>query len=240
MPIANKNWRSFEALLDPTLTLHQVEEEGYDTLWKRGCVCPNRMLEKQNHDVNCTVCDGTGFLYDAGTPIKSLTTSIGLKQMWQTFGRFDVGMAIITVNPKHKMSWWDLIEFPDEVVRYTEILKRGPTLIDKAKYKVKTAIRVVDHVGTDYAVKTDFNISTDGKFDWTGGAKSPALNSFYSVSYLCSPRYVILEMVHQFRNSQSRSVPKYLHEHSGPITHVEFPLQAIGKLDFLIGDESRK
>lgn len=209
---------------------------GYDAVWKKGTICPNRMLKKEDHDINCKVCDGTGFLYESeGADIKAVITSIGLKQMWQTFGRFDVGMGIITVEPIHKISWWDLVEFPKSVIRYSQILQRGSDgkLIDKAKYPVVEMVRAVDPLGVDYTCGHDFDLTDEGKIDWNVvGGRKPKPSAFYSVSYLCHPRYIVLELVHQIRESQTRQ--------SGPIVRTEFPLQAIGKLDFLVGDESVK
>lgn len=236
MPLVTKNWDNFQAVLDQSLSIQQVKSMGYDSIWKKGVICPNRLIKKEEHDLNCKVCDGTGFLYDnSGEMIKALVTSIGLKQMWQTFGRFDVGMGIITVSPEHRLSWWDMIEFPTSTIRYSQIMQRGSDglFVDKAKYGVVEMVRAVDPLGVDFVCGHDFEITIDGKLDWNvQGGRKPSAGSFYSVSYLCHPRYIVVELVHQIRKSPSKQ--------GGVLQSTEFPIQAIGKLDFLIGDESVK
>jgi len=227
-------------MMDAELSIAQIKGDGYEVIWKKSVPCPNRMLNKDDHDLNCTLCDGTGFLFDSGKVIKALMTSISLKQTFASFGRFDIGMAIITVEPEHKFSWWDSIELrknkcgDDVTIRYSEVLQRGKnTLVDKTKYQGVSAVRLVDASGVDYTADVDFKFTTDSKISWDVlNGSHPATGVFYSLSYLCHPRYVILDLAHQFRNARSRSADtKGL---------IEFPVQGIGKLDFLIGDESKK
>lgn len=226
MPLATKNWSRFEALLDNNLTIHQIEQEGAPALWRKGVVCPNRIVGKNNHDLNCALCDGTGFLYDAGTEIKALTTSIGVKQMWEAFGRYDVGTSIISVNPANQISWWDMVEFPEATIRYSEVIKRDlVTGIDKLKYTPVAPVRFVDSLGTDYVIDTDFTF-VNNTVQWITDP-SP----YVSASYTCHPRYILLELVHHYRRSTVN--------HAGLKFQADFPLQAVAKLDFLIGDESK-
>ena len=226
MPLASTNWKNFEALLFNGLTVHQIEQEGYPALWRRAVVCPNRMVDKLNHDVNCTVCDSTGFLYDEGTPIKALTTSIGVKQMWQAFGRYDVGTAVISVNPIYRISWWDMIEFPEDVIRYSEVIQHDQHAVaDKLKYVPVDAVRVTDSIGTNYTFGTDYTF-VNNTIEWINHPEK-----FVSVSYTCHPRYILLELVHHFRRSASRN--------AGIKAPADFPLQAVAKLDFMLGDESK-
>lgn len=234
------DWSAFGPQLDPKLTLQQVQSMRYNSLWQKAMVCPNRIVEKQNHDLNCTVCDGLGFLYDAGEAAKMLVTSVSTRQMWATQGRVELGMAMITTLPETQMSWWDRVTLTESTIRYTEAGKHDPAkgLSDKLKYGIidtellRGVQRLVKSDGTEFVLDTDFSIA-DEKILW---ATDPG-EIFYSVMYRRRPSYIILDVQHQFRSLPAFS-PRGINT-KGPEVTVEFPVMGLGKLDFLVGDESK-
>lgn len=231
MPTSFFDWSRFAPRLDIDLTGQQIQTMGDNVLWRKSTVCPNRMLVKQNHDLNCKLCDGRGFLFDAGTEIKAGFTSISVKQMWQTWGRFDVGTVMVTTPNANKLSWWDKLEHLDATIRYSEIIQR-PTygLEDKLKYVAIDVARLVDSLGKDYECGVDFTIP-NGKVLWAAGL-APANESFYSISYTCHPHYIVLELPHQIRQKQATTGGR-------AVEAQDFPVMAVAKLEFLIEDESK-
>lgn len=241
MPLDGFDWQKFGPTLDPTLTLQQVRSMRTNALWQRALVCPNRIVETNNHNINCTLCDGGGYLYDAGQPAKMLVTGVSVRQMWATQGRVDLGMAMLTTEPETQMSWWDKVTFLETTIRYTECIKHETKdgLTDKLKYAVVDApelrgvVRCTSSTGTEFTIDTNFTISADGRLVWS---TDPG-DIFYSVMYLRRPAYIILDLNHHFR-----SLPAFGQNginSKGPAKTVEFPVQGLGKLDFLVGDESR-
>ena len=241
MPLANFDWSAFGPQLDPTLTLQQIKSMRYNTFWQKAMVCPNRIGEKLNHDLNCTVCDGTGHLYDDGEEAKMLVTSVSMRQMYATQGRIDLGMAMITTLPETQLSWWDKVTFTETTIRYTEVVQHvaGNGLSDKLKYAVvddpdkRGVLRLVDQTGLAYTIDTDFSIDTLGRIQWT---TDPG-NIYYSVLYLRRPVYIILDV-----NHHARTLPAFGARGintRGPERTIDFPVMGIGKLDFLMGDESK-
>lgn len=242
MPLAQRDWTAFGPQLDPTITIQQIKSMRYNSTWQRAMVCPNRIVEKNNHNINCKVCDGTGFLYDAGVAAKILVTSVSVRQMWQTQGRIDLGMAMITTMPETRMSWWDKFTFNESVIRYTEAVKHvaGTGTTDKLKYAIIDAatdpgvLRLVDQTGHEYVYGTDF-VVTDGKIVW---AVEPG-DLFYSVMYLRRPSYIVIDVNHHFRTLPAFGAAGLGGQALGPERTIEFPVMGVGKLDFLVGDESK-
>jgi hypothetical protein len=242
MPLAKTDWSAFGPQLDPTLALQQVNSQRYNSTWYQATVCPNRMVEKADHNLNCTVCNGLGHLYDAGTTIKMLVTSVSIRQMWATQGRVDLGMAMITTPPETTLSWWDKVTFNEATIRYTEVVQHQPIngLTDKLKYGIvdstnlnkRGVLRLVRQDGVDLTLDTDFSV-VNGCIVW---ATDPG-SIFYSVLYFARPSYIIIDVNHQFR-----ALPAFGKRGinvRGPERTVEFPVMALGKLDFLVGDESK-
>lgn len=235
MGLAGFDWSSFGPQLDPGLTLQQIVTMRHNTLWRKALTCPNRITNIHGHNLNCTTCDGTGFLYGPSTEQKMLVTSVSLRQQYMTQGRFDAGMAMITALPEVRLSWWDKVTFTETKMRFTEPVIRGTGPSDRLKYDI---IDEPDYPGVEllavsngqFLVQgTDFNV-VDGKLVWVN---SPPVGAFYSIAYLIRPTYVILDV-----NHHSRTLPSY--RSKGAEKTQEFPIQAVGKLDFLIGDESLK
>lgn len=241
MPLANTDWSAFGPTLDPTLTLQQIKSMRYNSTWQKAMVCPNRIVDKQNHDLNCKVCDGLGFLYDSGTEAKLLVTSVSVRHMWATQGRVDLGMAMITTLPETQLSWWDKVTFNESTIRYTEAVTHVPTngLIDKLKYAIidtedkRGVVRLVRQDGVEFVLDTDFSITADGRIQWTNDPGA----IYYSVMYWRRPAYIILDVNHHFRTLPAFGA-RGIARNSGERT-IEFPVMGLGKLDFLVGDESK-
>ena len=235
------DWSQFAPQVDPNLSAQQITTMGYNTLWERGMFCPNRITSKNNHNLNCTLCD-LGYIYDSGEAQKAVVTSISLRQQYESAGRFDAGMSMITMLPGVKLSWWDRLTLTESILRYTEPFTppTPPSLVTHLRYAVvdsdafRGVVRLMGQSGTDYILDTDYSIQSDGSLLWV----ATPTEAFYSVSYFIRPRYVILDM-----NHVARSLPSFgpgAIQPSGVQTTQEFPVMAVGKLDFLIGDESTR
>lgn len=235
MPLKQFDWSSFNPQLDAGLTAQQIRSMRYNCTWRRGMECPNRIGSDENHNVNCEVCDGTGFLYDDdGVPEKMLVTSISLRQQYQSFGRFDAGMGMITALPGTRLSWWDKVTFNESKIRFTEAFappKAG--LTQKLKYlivdetaergvlRLVSATKVKQRLGIDYSI-------VNGAIQWT----SKPSEKFFSVMYLIRPTYILLDISHHIRQLPTGKTFGKREQ------TTEFPILAAGKLDFLVGREN--
>lgn len=245
MPLATNDWQAFGAQLDPKLILQQVETMGYNVTWKRALVCPNRIVEKSSHDLNCTVCDGTGFLYDEGTSQKMLVSSVSLRQAYQSQGRVDLGTAMLTAKPEVPLSWWDKVTLTETTIGFTEVVLHVPGKPDKLKYPIvdteekRGVWRLVRNDGTQYELDTDFVVGADGLLSW---AVEPG-QCFFSIGYYIRPTYIVLDVNHHARTLPAfgpRGIAQNVNPSGASQRTVEFPVMALGKFDFLVGTEESK
>lgn len=231
MPVTNNRPPAF-GQLNPDFIRGQIDSGmSYVVLWEKGLTCPRRVEDADNHDINCSLCEGTGFLYVDPIETKAIVSSISLHQMYQSFGRFDAGMAQISLPSGLKPSWWDRITLVEATVRYNEPVLRDATSLCKLRYDITApldaetgVLTIVDSNGSVYDATT-YTVP-NGKLVWVDGA-GPAEGTYYTVSYFVKPRYVILDLTHQVRlfstdRTGSEAQPK-----------SEFPVQCVGKLEFI-------
>jgi hypothetical protein len=214
-----------------------IADHGYFLTWEKAALCPNTPntgLGPRDHDINCKICDGTGFYYFDPQCATMLMQGIRLDQSYHAYGRWDVGQQMVTAMPDFTISYFDRLTLSNGVARFMERVTRQPdTDTDKLRY-APLAIEIVVWVGRTGAVKvfyvdTDFIISADGSsIQWMITSDLPDANDRYSVSYRYRPRYVVLDLVHQHRDQAVEGGQR-----------VAFPVQAVAKLDFLIRDVGR-
>lgn len=212
-----------------------LADKGYDVTWQKATLCPNRPsggLRPKDHDIACTLCDnGLGFLYYTEERTRMLITGVRLDQSYYAYGRWDVGQVMVTALPEFRIHYWDRLTLHNSVARFHELVRRQPgTTFDSLKYAPLCIDHIswVDRAGAlrVFTVDQDFQIN-DGKLEWIIATGLPDDGSYYSVSYEYRPRYIVLDLMHQHRDSTVEG------------KHYEFPVQAVAKLDFLIRDESK-
>lgn len=209
-------------------------DKGYKVLWEKATLCPNRPatgLAPRDHDIDCRICDGTGFLFFSSRETRMLVTGVRIDQMYYAFGRWDAGQIMVTALPEERVHYWDRLTLLNGVSRFHELVRRQPgTQSDKLKYTPLCLEHVsrIDRVGAlqTYSINEECQARL-GNLEWLTTSGLPDDGAYYSVAYTYRPRYVVLDLMHQHRESTIEGL------------HYEFPTQAVAKLDFLIRDESR-
>lgn len=209
-----------------------LEDKGYDVLWEKASICPNRPREglaPLSHDVNCKICDGVGFIYFKPCKTKMLIQGMVYNESFKPQGDWAVSRVTVTARPGHHISYWDRITMNVGLARFTELVLRQPSSDDFPKYKPICVEYVgwVDRNRNLQAVESPDNvfISSSGTLSWSG--TKPDGNSYYTISYTYRPRFIVQDMVHQIRDSTVDS------------KQVDFPVTAVARADFLVRDESR-
>lgn len=211
-----------------------IDDKGYCILWEKAVLCPNvpgTGLSPRDHAIGCPICDGAGFVYVDAVETKMLMQGIRLSQSYFAYGRWDAGNTLVTAEPEFTVDHFDRLTLGNGVGRFTQRLLRQPGApADRLKYAPLCFHFVgwVDRSGAlaKFTQDVDFRVSADGgSVEWPG-ANQPDAGSFYSVCYDYRPRYVVLDLVHQHRDSTVEG------------QHYQFPVQAIAKLDFLVRNES--
>ena len=227
----------FRVDFDPDAFIKFIKTKGYDVIWEKALYCPQlKGLGPRDHDLACTVCDGSGFVYYDSTPTRMMLQSLKLEEAYYAFGRFDTGSVMLSALPKDRISFWDRITLCNGEARFAELLFRSPdSLRDRPKYNPLEIDRL-QWVDTNGVVQTytppSFSIDVvTGEIVWT--ATRPNAQTYYTVSYLYRPIYRVTDMVHLIRETPVRDAT------TDRDVQTELPLNAIAQLDFLIRDESQ-
>lgn len=210
-----------------------IAAKGYCLTWEKAILCPNvpgTGLAPRDHDMSCAVCGGTGFIYVDPIDTSMLMQGIKLSQNFYAYGRWDGGSMMVTAEPEFTIDYFDRLTLKNGVGRFTErIVRQSGTTVDVLKYAPLCFHYVgwVNRVGAlvTFTDDVDFRRSADGSsIEWIG-TNQPDASSFYSVGYDYRPRYVVLDLLHQHRDSTVGG------------KHYQFPVQAVAKLDFLIRNQ---
>lgn len=235
-----------------------IAGHGQPVLWQAATPCPNvqGLALPQDHDFTCTFCDGTGFLYvnpitgmvDPGHETKMLITDPKMSQQAYNQGYLMAGDVSVMAMPECRLNFFDRLTLPKAIGTYTERVRRQPlTDADRFKYGplrinslswIDRGKRLVTRQPWQPALPGDpspqgaLRLTVDG-VQW--GSDRPDDNTYYSVSYLYHPRYVVQDL------------PLVFNQHpigegfsaSGQAEMTEFPIHAIARLDQFVRDQSR-
>jgi hypothetical protein len=247
MALLSKN--PFSPFGGPRLSQKDFEslgrEQGYRVKWEKAMYCPRRINNDfDKHDMNCPVCESRfGIIYfdpkvtdPYGQDLRAIVTGIPQEQQYRAEGYTDAGSAYVSLPPKMTPNYGDRIWLLESRMRVSQVLKRGPTDIDKLKYKAIPAsqnggiLYVVDGNGVNHTgnvVLTPGSGQQDGcDLQWVQNA--PPEGATFSVMYYRTPAYIIVDLPHIIRDN--------LRE--GDDVNEDLGTQALCKLDFLIRDES--
>lgn len=193
--------------------------------------CPNRrqVPNPGDHDPNCDLCDGTGWMYVQPTQTQMLVQGTTLEQTFYIQGRFDTGLATISSLAEDRVGYWDRVTLQTSVVRYTELIQRSENgLEDRLRYKTLSVLALQYKTKT-FTFGRDFRV-IDDKLIWTANESvRPKAREFYSILTERRPVYIVLNLMKHHRDVYD-SINK---------TATPMPQQSQAKLDFLVRDESK-
>lgn len=211
-----------------------IADKGYSVTWEKAMLCPNLPgggLAPRDHNMSCTICDGRGFVYVDPINTSMLMEGIRINQSFYAYGRWDTGNMLVTAEPEMTMEFMDRLTLQNGVARFTQrVIRQLGTMTDVLRY-APLAFRWVgwvDRTGAlvTFSGDTDYQVSSDGtSIQWYGN--QPDAGSWYTVGYDYRPRYVVLDLVHQHRDSTVEG------------QHYQFPMQAVAKLDYLVRNEGK-
>lgn len=206
-----------------------LHDHGYPIIWEKALPCPNRKgIDPKDHNINCTFCENTGWIYVDSEETRALITGLKITESFYAFGRFDGSSVMITLLPEYQINYWDRITLLQGTAVFQELITRKKVgLKDTLKY-TPIAISYVywkNRAGalTAFAA-TDYQISGN-QIEWL--VNKPDIGDYFAIRYTYRPRYVFTNLPHQLRDQTIKG------------SRVVFPLQAIGQLDFMVRDESK-
>jgi len=208
-----------------------LNKQGYDVRWSKAMFCPNRDPDQEDHHkLDCDLCDFNGFVYFDPIELKALVTSYGTKQLFMPESRYEPGTAYFTTLPEHKLSFWDRIELLTAKTRFSEVTSMasfaGATA--QLKYPALSIEKIITNVGKEIPNDSAV-VLKDGRIRFS----ERPVDDFFSISYFYHPTYIMIDLLHSVRDSRITIV-------GGDDKEVDFPSQAVGRLEFLVRDESAK
>lgn len=252
--------RAFRMDFDARKFVDQIEIKGYRLAWQRAAECPCEPTNSktQQPDPNCTLCEGTGWMYfrpadyaldndKAGKPldgaaeaiiamphvvvIRGIMTGLQWKaDPYDKVGRWVSGMSTVTVRPENRIGYYDRLTNLDGKTVFSEVVKfkKGSTSL-KTRYPV-VAVNLIRTKDRVYKAN-DFEL-VKGKIVWNP-AEAPKADVRVSLHYLIHPTWVIIEHPQSIRDQYvAKKKPKEaLQTKIGD--NVELPIRGVVQYDFL-------
>lgn len=204
---------------------------------------------------DCVLCMGRGYFYHSAQETIAIFTGFNVtSEAWKAWGEHARGMASITLLPENLPAFRDRFTLLDAAVVHRESRVRTAAAVEALRYPIVTrqlqlatgplnlAVLYAHRANTDGVATAadvltggvDFEVTSDGKIDWTLGnasGKAPVTNARYSISYFAHPRYVVTEFPHAVRDALTITKQPI-----GTPKHDPLPVQAMARLEFLGGD----
>lgn len=233
-----------------------IESKGYRLAWKRTTFCPctgdNDQTEQPS--INCTLCQGSGWLHfapanvatskqvgkldslqtqianNAGVIFGTMTGITGKENAYDQVQRRLAGQMNLTVRAENKIGYWDLFVNLDTTIVYSQWAVSDGSAVTKARYPI-VCMNFLRSESQVFAEGTDFQISA-GNIQWIG--TPPADGTRLALHYLTYPHWRVTEHPHTTRATLVGAKTKNPGTPLGDPT--ELPVQAICQLEFLTDD----
>lgn len=220
-----------------------ILQHGKYVVWRKALLCPCSNLNTGQAVLDCTSCDGSGFIYVDPVRIRAHMLSFDQStKIYEKFGMWVEGNTMVTVMPKYRLAHRDSIEMEDSLMSFNELLKKGnrrgrrsklPDGVDSGRYRMVNVTRLAYQADADSAFLLlecgyHFEVSDEGWIKWLppGNTAIPD-GSMFSVLYDFHPVYQVVSFPHVTRDDvRGTKVPDD--------TAYSLPIQAAAKLDYLI------
>lgn len=191
--------------------------------------CPNvKSIDGREHEINCHLCDGNGYLDENGRETLAFSQSYSkdlLKNPEGIITEWEEGVAYLSFLVGVNLSYFSKVMLLDYAKPYYERVQRQSGSADKVRYPIHKVNIIRDKNGVRYVQDTDF-IVEEGMVKWLSG-KGPATGVIYGINYDTNVVYRCMSALHQGRYGTNEvKVPE--------LQVVEYPEQWKVKLDYLI------
>ena len=220
-----------------------AQNRGIRFLHKVAIPCPNmKRLVDNNHEPDCSFCDGSQLLYLPEKEIFGTFTNNTLEKMFEIQGVWEVGTAVISFPTEYPdgtqadFNTFDKLSCPDFQIRLSDLKEyesSGNVITTTGtKYPIlhiSDMTSIQSNAIKKYIDGVDFNI-VNGEIEWVSG-KEPAYNDIeeigevLSITYAANPVYNVLQSLHEIRATQQMV--------GGQKVARRLPTQVLVKRDFL-------
>jgi hypothetical protein len=179
--------------------------------------CPNIAgIDDPQHNINCPLCLGRGFIDDTAHPISTValiyTQSKGLLINEDNLGQqLEQGEAFVTFLSGVNAIYFQRMELVNFTRTYYQHVARQAGNADKLHYKALDITSIIDKNGQSYTKTTDFVVN-NGMVQWVS-THQPAKGVIYSISYHCLVTFRTILSVHRGRYISSGMKSSEIVEH---------------------------
>jgi len=222
-----------------------IQQHGKRVVWRKSMICPCLNPVTGQKKLDCSNCDGSGFIYVDPLEIRALMLRFEKNtRIYEKFGMWVAGECQVTVEHHYRLGFRDSLECVDDMMNFNEIIKKGdrhgrrselPTGIDTARYRIQnlTKALIIDASNNIVALDIGYHLEVNehGQIKWKApGKKLVSDDQFVSLHYDFHPVYMVISHPHAIRSDvRGTKVPKE--------TVTPLPLQVGAQLDFLANDD---
>lgn len=210
--------------IDPSDFTTLINQKGYTLEHEKAVMCSCYGVDGLPQ-ADCAICSGYGYRYFSVGEIKAVMTGITKDMDIESYGIMPSGTVSITTLPQVRMSFRDRMILKDGRVVYSESKYDSFTQIVETRYPIIEADIVAD-LNKTYTFNVDYIIENQ-KLKWLDEDNIP---NRFSIRYITYPRFLIMNFPNLIRGTQ-------LKFKTIDIRHVELPVRAIAKLEFLVKQE---
>jgi len=245
-PLAEKN---AGIALDKTRADFRPEEfdrvilqHGKRLVWRKAMLCPCIRAESGQADLNCTDCDGSGYIYVDPLAIQAHMASFSKNtRIYEKFGLWQSGEVQVTVQQAYRLGYRDSLEMIDDLMSFDELIEKGDRHgrksvldpnVDAARYRIahltKVLVRTANSI-TPLEIGYHVEVTENGHLKWTPQGNALVPNKAYvSLRYDFHPVWIVISHPHAQRSDVRGT------KTSGPADVVDgLPLQVGAQLDYL-------
>ena len=194
-----------------------VEQRGIRFIHRKAAPCPNMTsIDANNHDPDCKICGGNGFLFYTEKEIVGTFISNSLQKNYEAQGIWEIGSAMVSMPYEYEdgtqaeFQQFDQLIIPDFTIRLWQLkhYENTPDGTQQLRYPIQKSdyFAYVDDSGNmvELVEGTDFSV-IDGKIKWLKSLPynaSEDLGVVFTANYFAHPVYIVQQHARELRITQ--------------------------------------
>lgn len=205
-----------------------ITQKGIRVKVYRSMFCPNVKSLSGEHNIDCTICNGEGFMDIYPIETLAFIQSQDYKRMPLAEGQVDGNSVSATFLIGIELQYFTKVELMDfSEIFFERVQRQLGSSIDVLKYPALRVNALVDQTGKHYYEAIDFCLDPNGNIKWHDG-KAPFGTTIYSIHYEAKIQFRAIQAMHVNRFTQIST------KNEGSEVHIKLPEQWLLQKDYLV------